>query len=504
MSKIIFRIALTITVLLLGFDIYSQSYAERAFLFSQANPPGSARIQSLGGSQIAIGGDYSSALSNPAGLGMYNRNEFTFSAGYSAHEVSNNYLGNKNSESKSVFHIPGISYVAKVGRENGSFLGGSLGISFSRKNDYNRTSRLGGFNNNNSIVDYFIDQANGRTTDQFEEGAENYNSPTGLAYFNYLIGSTEILNPPGPANQYFTDAGYPTQLEENEVKGASNQWSISYGANFMDKVFLGGGIGISSIRYESQRIFQESFESDTLEFINLSENLDIKGTGINLTLGAIVRPVEFIQLGISYTTPTAYSVSQTYEASMGTIWNNFDYFGDQTEILGDNTNDPIATDIVASNYGLTTPSRLSGGIALISEFGFITGDVELTNPGRTKYRTDTQGISYSTENDEIGDIYSSTINYRVGAEYRKSIFRVRAGYGVQGNTYQDYIESSNSIRTISGGIGIRKKEFYIDFALNHRKGKTLYQPYTFSDGSGPTSDQTNRSVTGMVTVGFPF
>ncbi|MBT1704338.1 OmpP1/FadL family transporter [Chryseosolibacter indicus] len=504
MSKLSLRYFLIVTVLLSGFNVYSQSYAERGFLFSQVAPPGSARIQALGGSQIALGGDYSSALSNPAGLGMYNRNEFTFSTALSSHSANTNYLGNKNSESKSVFNIPGISYVGKLGNEKDGFLGGAVGVSFSRRNDYNRSIRIGGFNANNSIIDYFIDQANGRNTDQFDEGALNYNTPTGLAYFNYLIGSKSILNPPGPANEYFTDAGYPEQLEETEVKGASNQWSISYGANFHDKFFIGGGVGITTIRYQSERNFQESFNSDTLEYLNLVENLDIKGTGINATLGAIARPVDFLQIGVSYTTPTVYSMSQNYDASMSSIWNNFDYYGDGSEILGDNSNDPIFTDIVTSEYRLTVPSRLSAGIALISKYGFITGDVEMTNPGNTKYRADTRGISYASENDDIKAVYTSSLNYRFGAEYRFSIFRLRAGYGVQGNTYKDYIDSSNNIRTISGGFGIRKKEFYIDFALVNRQGDTLYQPYTFSDGSGPISDQTIKTTTGMLTFGFIF
>ncbi len=52
------------------FQAFSQSFVDNALLFSRTVPGGSARIQSIGGAQVSLGGDYSSAFSNPAGLGM--------------------------------------------------------------------------------------------------------------------------------------------------------------------------------------------------------------------------------------------------------------------------------------------------------------------------------------------------------------------------------------------------------------------------------------------------
>jgi hypothetical protein len=73
-------------------------------------------------------------------------------------------------------------------------------------------------------------------------------------------------------------------------------------------------------------------------------------------------------------------------------------------------------------------------------------------------------------------------------------------YRAQGDNY-----SNNQISSVSAGAGIRTKDFYVDFALiNSSSKKYFYQPYTFSDGSGPVVNLKNRSVTGMVTVGFIF
>lgn len=508
MLRNFFRIVLTVIVLLNFLDAYSQDYAENALLFSRTRPAGSARIQGLGGAQVALGGDYSSGLSNPAGLGMFNRSEFTFSAGLSSHTAASNFNGNKVDDNRTVFNIPGLSFVWHIPKDNGAFLGGSFGISLSRVNDFNRASLYNGSNDQSSIIDYFIDDAWGSTTAQFDEGGPQFNTPTGLAYFNYLIGPRSILDPPGSNTEYFTDADYPdNQQEEILVKGASNQWTFSYGGNFQDKVFFGAGVGIASIKYKSQKIFSEAFTVGPLENLQLNENFDVAGTGVNATLGVIARPIDFVQIGVSFITPTFYSITETYEASMSTEWNNYDYYGDGNN--NDNSpflnNESANTDIVTSDYNLTTPSKLTTGVAFLSKYGFISGDIELTNPAKAKYTSDTPGVSYTPENEDVQTLYKRVVNYRVGAEGRYEIYRVRLGYGIQSNSYHSNIDADNQITSITGGAGIRTKNFYIDFALIHSQSKEyIYRPYTVFDGSEPAVNMKNKTITGIITAGFTF
>src|SRR5688500_9062657 len=101
------RLIFLVTLMAFGFAGYTQDFIDNALLFSRTKPGGSARIQALGGAQVATGGDYSSAFSNPAGLGMFNRSEFTFSPGLSFHNTSSDYLGVNTDDSKTVFNIPG-------------------------------------------------------------------------------------------------------------------------------------------------------------------------------------------------------------------------------------------------------------------------------------------------------------------------------------------------------------------------------------------------------------
>ena len=97
------------TLMSLGSLCYAQDFIDNALLFSRTRPSGSARIQALGGTQVSLGGDYSSALSNPSGLGMYNRSEVTFSPGLTTNNFSSDYLGENTDASKSMFNIPGLS-----------------------------------------------------------------------------------------------------------------------------------------------------------------------------------------------------------------------------------------------------------------------------------------------------------------------------------------------------------------------------------------------------------
>ena len=104
----------------------------------------------------------------------------------------------------------------------------------------------------------------------------------------------------------------------------------------------------------------------------------------------------------------------------------------------------------------------------------------------------------------IKSVFKSVVNYRLGGEFRYNIYRVRAGYAVQGSTYEDSFNLDNSIKTISGGLGVRLKRFFVDFAMVFSNGTTYYQPYIVFDGPSPVVDLDNKTTTGLLTMGFTF
>ncbi len=504
-------------VLLFSFQALAQSTAETALLFGRIRNGGSARIQAMGGAQTSLGGDYSSALSNPAGLGMFNRSEFTITPGFNSSKTAADYLGTSTTESKTNINLPGLSFVFHSAKDRDGLLAGSFAISFSRLNDFNSTFSYSGTNSDNSIVDYFIQDAAGATPSQLDFGGNYFNNPTGLAYVNYLISDEASMG--GPSNTQYLSPLSPfdnsevrslTQSEVVKTSGKQTQLSFAYGANFIDKIFVGAGIGITSLRYESDKTYGEhnfTFSLDPtynpLNNLSLNENLKISGGGVNATLGIIARPVDMLQLGLSFNTPTLYQLTDTYRASMSTQWNNFDYYGDGSTILN---NESEYTDAVISEYTLKTPGRLNlGATVFIKESGFITGDVEFVKYNGAKYSADNSGISYTEDNAAIKSLYQSTINYKLGGEYRYKKFRARLGGSFMPDPFKSEQNGvSRDIVSYSGGLGYRNQHFYVDLAAIFSNGQTSYRPYSINSANSPLVINDNKMTTVMVTLGFPF
>jgi hypothetical protein len=501
-SKVLIGIAMLLPELGMA-----QSFTETALLFSRTKPVGSARILGMGGAQTSLGGDYSSGYSNPAGLGMFNKSEFSISPGFNSSSINSDYLGNSTSDSKTNLHIPGLGFVFQTEQDGrNGFLSGAFAVSYSRTNNFNQNFSYQGVNDKNSIIDYFIIDATGQQPSSFDYGEENFNTPTGLAYSNYLIGPATILDPNNNPTDYFSDVkidDYPFQSETVQTKGAQNQWSFSYGANFNDKFFIGGGVGFTTLKYETQKNYSEEFSGDPLYNLNLNETISIRGSGINATGGMIYRPLSMLQLGVSYTTPTLYKLTDQYNATMSTSWNSWDYFGDQSKILG---NESEYTDDVISEYDLKTPSRLNFGASVFfQKYGFISADVEVVNYSGAKYSSNVSGISYKPDNENIKSLYQSTVNYRIGGEFRYESYRARAGFSYMPDPFRSEQNNvSRQITSVSGGLGYRAKKFYLDFAVVFTQGNSTYRPYTVNSVDSPIVTLDSKTTFGMVTLGFPF
>lgn len=478
------------------------TYRELAVNFSRLDPSGSARIQSLGGAQVGLGGDYSSANSNPAGLGMFHRSEFTFTPAFNSNSSTTSYLGNNVNDSNSKIIVPGLSLVFHSPQEGrGSFLGGSFAITYNRTNDFNRSFTYEGVNNNNSIIDLYGEQATGYPKSQFYDNNELGNTPAFLAYENYLISDE------APPNQdlYFTDIGInlaKTQREKVLTQGSQSQVNLSYGANFNDKFFVGFGLGLASLNFQSKKNYSEIFARDKyLNDLALDEEITTKGGGINATLGIIYKPVDFFQFGGSIATPTAYALSDTYKATMATSWKNFPYSGNNVfEPVK-----PISTDVILTDYSLTTPWRFAGGgTFFIKKYGFITAEVELVNFASNSYNSSTPKL-FDVDNNRIRYFYTSVTNYKFGGEFRLKTWRFRGGYNFLPDPHKTIEnDTDNSISSVSFGVGYKVSKFYIDATTVLSQANFSYRPYVISSNLTPlvTAKQTNTLV--MVTLGFPF
>ena len=510
-----FKFFILLNILMAPALLNAQAYYQDAIRFSNSTPLGSARIQALGGASVALGADPSSILTNPAGLGLYNRSEITITPSYNQTLSKTDLNGSSKNSNLSKMSLDQISGVFSQARDGiGGWLGGAWGISIQKINDFNNLYHYKGANSSSSIADYFVEDAWGATTDQFPPLEDAFDLTT-LAYNNYLVGPWNVADASYPDDEYFSDVTLlrPTLMQHETIttKGSQYQISFGYGGNFADMLYFGFNVGLTTLQYEMAKTYgEDSYDySQTsepdyhpLNSLELTENLAINGTGANLTLGLIVRPIPAFRIGASLTTPTSYALNDSYETTMGTEWDNFLY-QDLTYIDTLLTSLYTESAIVQSYYNLKTPLKYSVGAALfLGKVGFVTMDAEFLNYSKTKLES--QEFSMEADNKYIQDYFNNQVNLKAGAEIRLSPVRLRAGYTINGTPVDDLNHLNFYNQTFSAGIGVLLDQFYIDFATIYKYQKSQYSPYLLSDYSEPIVDVTQTSLRAILTLGVRF
>ncbi len=471
-------------------------YFNEALLFSRTNLASSARIQGLGGAQIALGGDISNIYANPAGLGFFNRSQAVFTPTIKAYNNEAEYFGLRTSDSGGKFGFNNLGVIFSSPKNGATWKGGSFGISYTKTNNFNDQFTYEGRNPGNSLIDQLIEGANG--------------TPKGsLGGLSQLAFDTYLINPAldGSNNeiegQYDSFVfGLPLQSEVVETEGSQSQWNFSYGGNVNDKVYFGIGIGLASVDYEQTKIYTESNFDDAdpgITDFSIRENLKIDGTGLNATFGLIIRPNDYVRIGASVQTPTYYQFDEESELSIEANYPNFFYAPENINL----NSETAESDIFISEYDLTTPLRLNGGLALFfNKNGFISADVSYVDYSNGNLAS--SDFSPNADNRTIEQLYTSVVNIRVGGEYRYDVFRFRGGIGFFGDPYVSS-DIDQSRTEISLGAGVKFQNFFADLAVTTQTGlDENYFPYTFADGTGPTAFLTRNLTTASLTFGFNF
>ena len=462
-------------------------------------PPGFRELVEL---KTALGGDVSAISGNPAGLGFYNSSEFSISPGYLFINNTSNYLGTSLQNEHGNFYLANAGAVIHKGpakQRSKGFKGGSFGFGTSRIANFNNTINYQGSNTVEDFIDYAVGAAN-------QQGLDGYDNPDLLPELPFLAYQTTLIdrffdsNSPGdttffydrniydlfdPNQVAFPSDEFPTvQQEMITTKGGHNQTNFSYGANFADRFYLGAAIGINSMRLDQERIYRESpTEADLTEFTLIDDRL-LEGTGINGTLGMIIRPINILTLGLSYTSPTFYEMRDESYLSMSADFNT-GTVSDEVIFL------PL-------RYNLRTPARANGGAALfLDKIGFISADVEWVDYGSAKLSSDE--FDLTGENQEVQS-YSSVLNYRVGAELRIKVLRLRAGYSFQEDPLAGVDGLDRSRESLTAGFGLRFKKFFMDASYMRSNFNTAISPYPGAFAAVTESVSENA----VMTLGFKF
>ena len=119
------------------------------------------------------------------------------------------------------------------------------------------------------------------------------------------------------------DSGYGQLMNRRETtSGNIGEYTFSFGANYNDRLYLGGTFGLQSVRWDEKILHSESDIGDSIDFFNafdFTQNDRTTGVGYNFKIGAIARPLDFLRIGISYELPTFYRLNTDATTSMNLI-----------------------------------------------------------------------------------------------------------------------------------------------------------------------------------------
>ncbi|MCD8268209.1 MAG: outer membrane protein transport protein [Parabacteroides sp.] len=411
--------------LMTGGFAYSQGEMD-AFKMSQNELNGTARYLGMSGAFGALGGDISSMSTNPAGLGIYRSSEVVTTISLSSIKANTDWNGSKADGSKTKFNFDNIAYVGyfPTGNDEG-IVGWNIGLSYNRIKDFNRSYRMNGAQAY-SVADYAADLSYGIKEGDLiyqKDSYDPYNNQNlpwlsilgyEAGFFDpYKAGGDEYHSAFGKqgANGWEPYSPQNVNLQVNE-KGSIGQYNFSFAANISDRFFLGATVAVTDMDYSIRTEYTEDFSTNSQ--LILDNGLSTAGTGYAVNVGAILRPTDFLRVGVAYNSPTWYKMTDYFHGTAQTMIANIKW-------------DPVSTpDYRAGDYHLRTPDRWIFSAAGVGKNFLISADYELTNYKRMRVY-DLDGYDYKATDDIKAD-FGMSGTLKVGAEYKVTPqFSVRAG-----------------------------------------------------------------------------
>lgn len=468
----------SIIIVVLSMSVWANSQnVDDALRYSQIFYGGTARFMSMGGAFTALGGDLSSLSQNPAGLGVFRSSEISItpqlfhinsSAGFNG--ISKDYLYNFNLNQAGI-----VSNLLTSNSESG-LLSLNFGYSFNKTNNLNQSIIIQGNSSSSSMADYWAGVSEGTYYADLD-------GPEGIAYDSWVIDTITGSGGLSYGTVFSNYGDNPPSVYGQRIRrlvskeGYIGEHAFSIGGNYSNKIYFGATLGISRLKFTSHYEHLESTDIPLAsQFSNFvyTDHYEDTGTGYSLKIGAIIRPVETVRIGLAFHSPTLYKIDEYFYENITTSFSD----GSKYE----NSNTPMRF-----NYALTTPFRALAGIAVqVQKVALLSLDYEFVDYSTAKFSETGDGYDYSAKNMSIKNTLQSASNIRLGGEYRLNKFYLRGGYGYYGKAFQPGDDNSNlDYNSISFGTGFREKNVSIDFAYTNYKYSSTSTLYPLDNSFDP-------------------
>lgn len=469
--------------------IYSQDVSD-ALRYSQSNIQGSARFRALSGAFGALGGDLSAVSLNPAGAAVFSQSHASFSLGNTEFNNDTQYFNGTGSINDSNFNFVqgGASFVFK-NTSNSPWRKFTVGVAYDRTNNFDDSwffengTNTNSNNFNNTIGSYFFDFTEGTQRSVF--------TPTGQELVDYFdIRNQAALNNP---EQYFDDnpglyyelgyqflgdlesfqaqqaflgfqsfildpeidaddnTNYLLNVEEGNFNhdytfvstGYNGKIAVNFATQYGDDLYLGVNLNSHFIDYDRSTFLDENNNNvgSVISEVRFDNNLSTRGSGFSFQLGGILKLTNAFRVGLTYDSPTWYTIQEETSQRLFTAGNDGEPFNIDIN--------PQITNIFPS-YRLQTPSKISGSAAYVfGKKGLLSFDYSTKNYGAIELKPDGDFLDINTN---ISQILTTAATYRIGGEYKHKQFSFRGGYRFEESPYTDGV-TIGDLTGFSLGLG---------------------------------------------------
>jgi len=417
----------SLAILTISFQAFSQvkDYDQTALLFGQEKLNGTARFTSMSGAFGALGGDLSAAEINPAGMAIFNNNAAAITVGINS-ITNNNSFYNMYSQNK----------------------GSTLNIEQGGANLI--------FDNNNSKWSKFSVSGNVSISNNFDE--------TILLKGNNHTSSESYFLEPDPDFDLYNNV--EEQKINNATIGNNTKFTITISTKYNKSTYFGISLINNSIEYDQiNSIYENSVDPNNNTFsVNLNQDLKIYGQGVGFNFGIIKIPMKNLRLGLSFQTPTWYSLTEEFNENT------------RIDISNADINQPNNQDWIWE-YQLKTPSKTTGSIAYIfGKQGLLSLDYSYKDYSKTKLTPINEFEKDFNYNKAMNKEYTNVSTLNIGGEFRLKLISLRAGYHYETSPYKNN-NNEEYFTGYSFGLGFKTSQnSKLDFTYSNNKSidKNLY------------------------------
>ena len=498
--KKIFTLTLS---LLIGAAAFGQDIYDDLML-SFENYEGSARTMAMGGAFTALGGDLGAISINPAGSGVFRCSEVSFTPSLNFHNSSTDYSGYDTKGSVSRFNMANFGAVLTfdTGRASG-LLNYNFSATLSRKSNFNSITQAYGTTSGSSYVGSLAAEFASSGIPYYNIDLDIVSNPfnnTSSYYWPHILMYNAYMfdldkDKPSDdaayiANTYTRDGSgnlvIPGELSQElyrRTRGGIDEITLNFGGNISDKLFFGVSLNIEDVDYTVEESVSEYTNNSGLydtgfEQVTTNYWRETSGVGINAKLGLIYTPVAGLRLGATFTTPTYYELTDSWDY---TVYSYFD--GSNKTYQNCHRESPSGV----YDWKSRSPMRFSLGAAYVfGDKGLISADYER--------------VDYSS----ISKDFNATNILRLGAEVRVGgTASLRAGFIHYDAPYDGHFATN----LVSGGLGFNfGKSFTLDVAYQHmlQTSETFNLYSSYAGALAPTGCTTRTNGKLSVSLAWKF